>query len=128
VGNPDLADDAAGILLARELRERGLDHVLLETDLEEDEDLWAEDDRPLIFLDAVDFRESPGKVTLLPMGMVLNSISLTHRVLPALKGLLRPEQLKNAYMLGIQPEKLERGAGISPAVRRAIDRVAASIA
>lgn len=123
IGNPDLGDDGAGIAMARELRSRGAGGVLLEPELEEDEGLWAKDARPLIFLDAIDFREPPGKTTLLPMGLVLNSLSLTHRILPSIKGLLRPEQLRNAYILGIQPESLEEGAGISAPVRSAMDLV-----
>jgi len=124
IGNPEKSDDAAGILLAQELRKRGVIDVLLESEICEDESLWEHAaGRPLIFLDVVDFREQPGKVVLLPMNFVLNNVSLSHKFLPIVSGMMNYNQLKNAYMLGIQPESVADGVQLSAPVRRAMDDV-----
>lgn len=124
VGNPSLGDDAAGIELAEALRKRGIENVLLEAEIEDQEDRWIENrNRPMIFLDAVDFHETPGKVTLLPLHYVLQNTTLSHRVLHSVSGLMDYPQVKNAYYLGIQPESLEAGRETSPSVRKAIEAV-----
>jgi len=124
VGNPTLGDDAAGIELAEALRKQGNADVLLEAEIEEQEERWIDDpQRPLIFLDAMDFQQAPGKVTLLPLSLVLQNTSLSHRVLPSVSGLMNYPQIKNAYYLGIQPDSLEAGKEISPAVKQAIQSV-----
>ncbi len=124
VGNPTLGDDAAGIELAEALRKQGIPDVLLEAEIEEQEDLWIEDpQRPLIFLDALDFQETPGKVTLLPLNFVLQNTSLSHRVLPSVSGLMNYPQIKNAYYLGIQPDSLKADQELSPAVKQAVQAV-----
>lgn len=124
VGNPTLSDDGAGIKLARELKNTGIQDVLLESEIEQNEDLWTNDsDRPLIFLDAVDFNEDPGKVTLLPLHLILNNISLSHRLLPTVSGLINYSQMKNAYVLGIQPDSLQKGNQLSDPVKKALNEI-----
>jgi sulfhydrogenase subunit alpha len=124
VGNPTLSDDGVGIKLARELKETGIKDVLLESEIEQDEDLWTNDsDRPLIFLDAVDFKENPGKITLLPLHFILNNTSLSHRLLPTVSGLINYSKMKNAYVLGIQPGSLQKGNQLSPPVEKALNEI-----
>jgi hydrogenase maturation protease len=128
VGSPGLSDDGVGIQLALELRRRGNNNVYLESEIEKDEALWAKNaDRPLIFLDAVDFQEETGKVTLLAMNHVLNNVALSHKFLPIVSGLMNYRQLKNAYMLGIQPQTIEEGDKISDPVKKAMDSVLAEL-
>lgn len=128
VGSPDLSDDGVGIQLALELRKQGGYDVFLESEIAEDEDLWKENaHRPLIFLDAVDFQEETGKVTLLAMNHVLNNVALSHKFLPIVSGLMNYEQLKNSYMLGIQPQSIEEGDKISAPVKKAMDSVLAEL-
>lgn len=128
VGRPDRSDDGVGIQLALELRKhRGYD-VFLESEIEEDETLWEDNsDRPLIFLDAVDFQEETGKVTLLAMNHVLNNVALSHKFLPIVSGLMNYKQLKNAYMLGIQPQSIANGGEINDSVKKAMDDVLAEL-
>jgi len=124
VGNPTLGDDAAGIEMARTLKNQGVEDVWLESEVEENDGLGNEaDGRPIILLDAVDFEEAPGKVILLPMQIVLQNSSLSHRILPLISEVLSPRQMRNAYLLGIQADSLAQGKRISPAVRRAMGRV-----
>jgi len=54
---------------------------------------------------------------------VLNNVSLSHKFLPIFSGLMTYKQLKNAYMLGIQPESVEDGDRLSASVRKAMNDV-----
>ena len=87
IGNSSLADDAAGIRLAEALRQRGVPDVWLESEVEANDGIAEEEDRPLILLDAVDIKEAPGKITLLPMSIVMQNSTLSHRILPVVSGL-----------------------------------------
>jgi len=128
VGSPNRSDDGVGIQLALELRKHGGNDVFLESEIAEDETLWRDkDDRPLIFLDAVDFQEETGKVTLLAMNHVLNNVALSHKFLPIVSGLMNYKQLKNAYMLGIQPRTIEEGSEISDPVKNTMDAILAEL-
>ncbi len=128
VGSPGMSDDGVGVQLALELRKRGKNNVYLESEVEEDETLWKNNtDRPFIFLDAVDFQEETGKVTILVMNHVLNNVALSHKFLPIVSGLMNYRQLKNAYMLGIQPQTVAKGGKISAPVKEAMDSVLAEL-
>jgi Ni,Fe-hydrogenase maturation factor len=110
--------------MARTLKDQGVEDVWLESEVEENDGLEADPDgRPFILLDAVDFEEAPGKVTLLPMQIVLQNSSLSHKILPIVSEVLTPRQMRNAYLLGIQAGSLAEGERISPAVRRAMEEV-----
>lgn len=124
VGNQNLSDDGAGIALALELRREGVKNVLLETEIEEKENLWKNgDSRSLIFLDALDFKEKPGKVTLIPLSYVIQNAALSHNLLPFISGNINYMQLKNSFVLGIQPESIEEGKRISRPVTQALEKI-----
>lgn len=124
VGNPNRSDDALGIDLAKRLRDEGVSHVWLETEIREKDLLFGhQHDHPMIFLDAIDFQEEPGRIVLLPLEFVFRNVSLSHRFAPFIHAFRNNEQLKNAYILGIQPESVEEGKSISPAVRGALNKV-----
>ena len=128
VGSSERSDDGVGIQLAKALKKHGSCDVFLESEIEENEILEEfSNDRPLIFLDAVDFQEEAGKVTLVSMNHVLNNAALSHKFLPIVSGLMNYEQLKNAYMLGIQPQTIEEGDKISDPVKKAMDSVLAEL-
>jgi sulfhydrogenase subunit alpha len=121
IGNPNRSDDAMGIELARKMRDRGIKNVwvAIGPDLQ-DIPVNSQNGHPVIFLDAVDCQEVPGKITLLPLEYVFRNVSLSHRIAPFIQARLNNEQLKDAFILGIQPESVEQGGDISPAVHRAI--------
>jgi sulfhydrogenase subunit alpha len=124
IGNPSLGDDAAGIEMARAMKQQGVENVWLESEIEENDGLETEDNgQPFILLDAVDLQEAPGKVTLLPMQIVLQNSALSHKILPIISEILTPLQMQNAYLLGIQAGSLVEGEGISPEVRQAMEKV-----
>jgi len=124
VGKRNRSDDGVGIELALELRKHGAGDVWLESEIEEKETLWKNGlHRPLVFFDAVDFREKPGKVTLLPLHYIFSNSALSHRLLPFISGKINYDYLKNSYVLGIQPESIEEGKKISRPVRQSIVKV-----
>ncbi len=124
VGKRNRSDDGAGIELALELKKLGVSDVYLESELEDYKIPWKyKGSRPLIFFDAVDFRESPGKVTFLPLSYIMNNTRLSHMFLPFASMQMKYKHLKNAYMLGIQPESIEEGTKISRPVHQAIIKV-----
>jgi sulfhydrogenase subunit alpha len=123
IGNPSLGDDAAGIRLAEALRKRGVPDVWLESEVEANDGFVSEENRPLILLDAVDIQEAPGKVTMLPMSIVMQNSTLSHKILPVVSEILDHKQLRNAYLLGIQAETLNMGGDISSDVLLAMDAV-----
>lgn len=127
VGNRNRSDDGVGVKLALELKKRGVKDVFLEGEIEK-EGLWKNiHQRPLIFFDAVNFREKPGKVTLIPLVYVLQNVRLSHRFLPFITGSISNKRLKISYVLGIQPESIEKGRKISQSARRALNKVIEAI-
>jgi len=124
VGSPDRTDDAAGIELALDLKKLESVDVALESDLMERKDSDQRvDNQTFIFLDALDFKEEPGKITLLPLHYVLNNSILSHRFQPLLALITDHKQLRNAYVLGIQPERITEGKKISASVRSAMAKI-----
>jgi hydrogenase maturation protease len=124
VGRKDRSDDGAGLELACKLIKLGKGDVYLESELDENEMPWREgNNRPLIFLDALDFRERPGKVILIPLHYLFSNSSLSHRLLPFFPAKMSYKQLKNSFVLGIQPESIEEGRKISRPVRKTLAKV-----
>ncbi len=124
IGNPNLSDDGAGIALARRLREQGKEDIILEEEIEE-KGITGEkrNKRSLIFIDALDFQETPGKVILIPLAFVLQNAVLSHKFLPFLKTPISNELLKNSFVLGIQPESIGQGRKISLSVRLTLEKI-----
>jgi sulfhydrogenase subunit alpha len=128
VGKGNRSDDGVGIEIALGLRNQGMSDVWLESEIKKNKAPWKKEyHRPLIFLDAIDFKEEPGKVILLPLHYIFSNASLSHKLLPFLSGEIRYERLMNSYVLGIQPESTEEGRKISKPIRLAIVKVLAQI-
>jgi sulfhydrogenase subunit alpha len=124
IGNSNLSDDGAGITLARRLREQGREDIILEEEIEEKGITGGKrNNRSLIFIDALDFQEAPGKVILIPLAFVLQNAVLSHKFLPFLKTPMSNELLKNSFVLGIQPESIGQGRKISLSVRLTLEKI-----
>ena len=123
VGKRNRSDDGAGIELALELRRQGVRDVWLESEMGEREASWKDGLRPVVFLDAVDFKEKPGKVTFFPLHHVFSNSALSHRLLPFISSQINNMQIRNSFVLGIQPESIEEGQKISGPVREALTEV-----
>jgi len=128
VGNRNRSDDGVGIELSLELRKHGVKDVWFESEIREKKGLWRDKyNRPIIFVDAVDFREKPGKITLLPLHCILSNSLLSHKFLPFVSVDINYKRLKNSFVLGIQPESIEKGSKISIPVRLALKKILAQV-
>jgi sulfhydrogenase subunit alpha len=124
VGNPDRSDDALGIHIAKRLKEEGVENVWLETELRgKDLPIEHPGEHPIVFLDAIDIQDQPGKITMIPFEYVFRQVSLSHKLAPFAKAFKSNEQVKNTYILGIQPESLRENGKISAPVRDAVNKI-----
>ncbi len=127
VGRDGRSDDGAGLELASRMKDLGIEDVYLEAEIEEDHILGGLSGRPLVFIDALNTNERPGKITILPLQQLFWSAVLSHRLMPSLTLRLAYDQIKNAYLLGIQPESIVEGDQLSPPVRAALEKVISEI-
>jgi sulfhydrogenase subunit alpha len=123
VGQKDRSDDGAGLELASRMKELGVKDVYLEAEIEEDHILEGLAGRPLVFIDAININERPGKIVMLPLQQLFWNAVLSHRLLPSLTNRLACDQVKNAYVLGIQPESIVEGGQLSKPVRLALGKI-----
>jgi Ni,Fe-hydrogenase maturation factor len=59
---------------------------------------------------------------------VFRQASLSHRFAPFIQILKNGEQLKNSYLLGVQPQFVKEGGNLSLRVREALDKILECIA
>jgi hydrogenase maturation protease len=122
VGNPDLGDDAVGPCVAEALSGAGhLDAIVAGTTPERwMERLSSGEYANVLFVDAVEFGGAPGSAVLLE-GREIRSrfpqIS-THKIsLGTLSDLIERRGATRVYVLGVKPQSLAPGLGLTPAVR-----------
>jgi len=128
VGKRNRSDDGAGLKLALNLKKLGMNRVLLESEIKEKKHLGNYCYHgPIIFIDAVDFNERPGKITLLPLQYVFSNSSLSHKFLPFVSVGISHKELKNSFVLGIQPKSIKKGNKISIPVRLALRKIQAHL-
>jgi hydrogenase maturation protease len=128
-GHPDRGDDAAGVLVARRLREWGIETrdatALLEA--------WAPDD-VVIVVDATVTGERPGTVRVwdgkeLPASMPCRTSTHGFGVAEAIGLAKALDRLpKRLQVYGIEGKRFALGDGVSPEVAGAVEVVAARIA
>lgn len=126
LGNTDYGDDGFGVRLAETLAAAGVPDVVI---------AGASPDRfvgraagegfnHLIFIDAVEFGSAPGSVVFLnaeEMSARFPQIS-THKIsLGLLAKWIEASGSTRAWLLGVQPESLKPGAGLTPTVQRTLE-------
>jgi hydrogenase maturation protease len=123
IGNAEGGDDAFGVRLGEELARAKVPHVVIAGTEPEQMLLRGVSDRfeHLIFVDAVDVGAAPGSVVFLntdEMASRFPQVS-THRLsLGLLAGWVEARGTTKAWLLGVQPESLQRRHELSPCVRR----------
>jgi hydrogenase maturation protease len=133
-GNPDRADDAAGLLVARRLRELGMQACELSGEALELLDAWS-GEADVLVVDAMKSGAPPGTITVwdahtsrLPASQFRCS---THAL-----GLAEAIELARALdrlppkliVVGIEGHRFDRGEPPSPEVAEAVERLAQQIA
>ena len=128
LGNPAWSDDGFGVRLATALARLGVaDVVVAGNGLEAYAGRLATGNFDhLVFLDAVEFGESPGAVIWLSSGEIVARFPQvsTHKIgLGVLARLIESNHRTRCWLLGCQPASLRDHEGLTPAVRQTLDRV-----
>ena len=128
LGNPDRADDGAGIEIARQLKGLVAERVFSETEGLEGivlRILERKDAEVALFVDAVDFGGRPGEVQIFSDVSFPPCTISTHEVPLALLSTFLKKEGKETYLLGIQPRTLDFDSEISEEVHRSLGEIAA---
>jgi hydrogenase 3 maturation protease len=126
VGNADYGDDALGVHLAEALRQAGVPDVIVAGNSPERYLGSVANIKPdhLVFLDAVEFGAAPGSVVFLDSRQIAArypQIS-THKIsLGTLATFAESNGVTKTWLLGVQPESLKEGQGLTPSVRKTLD-------
>lgn len=125
-----MGDDGVGPAVARELAKQGYEVVTCGSDLSpvltriENVDL-------LIVVDAVDWGAKPGSVFVAKLDEVnevyarcSHRLGVTSMLKVMMKVFKKPE---NVYLVGVQPERVEPVAELTPKVKLAVDEVVARV-
>jgi sulfhydrogenase subunit alpha len=122
-GREGRSDDSVGLEIASRMKSLGIEDVYLEAEVQGSPVLEGMADRPLVFIDALDMNERPGKIAVLPLQQLFWNAVLSHRLLPSLTNRLTAGQIQNAYVLGIQPESIVQGGRLSEPIRAALEEI-----
>jgi hydrogenase maturation protease len=113
LGNPDRADDGAGLKIVLNWKARLERRAFLETEVSAETVVLDGLDDPaagvFLFVDAADFSGSPGESRLFgldDLGRVRPAFSTHHVPMDLLMGLIESRR-KEAFLLGIQPGSME---------------------
>ena len=128
LGNPDLGDDGLGVRLAEAMAERGHPRVVLAGTTPERwiETLAAGGTARVVFLDAVEFGGEPGSVVWMEAGDLearYPQVS-THKLSLGMLARLLEARGVRVSLLGVKPQSLRPGAGLSEPVRRTVGLLA----
>ncbi len=133
IGSESRGDDAAGIKVVTQLRkEISSPDVLFIDGGTVPENYTSKvkkfEPKTVILIDSVHFGEEPGTVSRVdPSEIVQESVS-THRLpLSKLIEYLKIETDAEVILLGIQPENLDIGSGISEKVQKSVDELVSTL-
>lgn len=126
LGNVELGDDGFGVRLAEKLIEAGTTDVIVGG---ASPDRWLgrvveEGFDQLVFLDAVEFGNAPGSVVLLSTEEIIArfpQVSTHHISLGLLAKWVETTGNTRAWLLGVQPESLNRVGSLTPKVQATLD-------
>ncbi len=122
VGNPDLGDDAFGPCVAEALAGAGHQDAIVAGTTPERwmERLSSGEFASVLFVDAVEFSGAPGSAVLLEGREIRNRFPQvsTHKLsLGTLSELIERRAATRVYVLGVKPQSLAPGLGLTPTVR-----------
>jgi hydrogenase maturation protease HycI len=127
IGNPCRGDEAAGGLVARQIRDVPGVYAIDAQDVPENHWRQVVDQRPdtIIMVHAVNLYSTPGFVALLDKHRIAGYWPTTHRMpINVLMGHFERETHARIYLIGIQPRQTDFMQSVSPEVQASIAGVA----
>ena len=130
VGNSLRRDDGVGIVVAASLRRalarrRSAGVVHDQSGFPESELSRIPVGAGVVIFDAIEARVAPGSIACAPLGDTKYGFFVTHnvplRLIPGIAG------RKDVFVIGIEPESVEFGEGLSPRVRSSADALVVDI-
>ncbi|MCF8307914.1 MAG: hydrogenase maturation protease [Bacteroidales bacterium] len=123
MGNRIKRDDGVGIYISEQLKEQGIEDIVIAENSIENY-IGKINDRQaktIVMIDAMDMTEEPGFYKLVTVSDVQNTTTNTHNL--SLSTISSFFDAKNQWVLGIQPEEVTFGMGLTPQVQSAADRI-----
>ena len=127
IGNRLRGDDGVGPEIIKRLK--SILPTLLLFDVGETpenylEKIAREKPNTIVLIDAVELGASPGTIKIIEGDDIRNESFSTHNVsLKVVVNYLQKESSGDVFLLGIQPETIEFGRGISKAVRESLENI-----
>lgn len=128
IGNPCRGDDAAGSLVARQIRDAPGVCVIDAQDVPEDYLCLAVNQQPdtVVLIDSVDLDSAPGSIALLDKNHVAGYWPSTHRVpICLLMDYLERETNARIFLIAVQPRQTVFLEPVSEEVYSSVARIAA---
>ena len=127
IGNVIKGDDGAGCEVIASMKGR-VDLPIVDCcEVPENYGGWVERQglEVAIYIDAVDFGGTPGEVRMIPMEKLMMTASSTHSLsLHYMIKYLKEDWEGKPVMIGIQPESMKLGDGLSDSVRKGVEELA----
>jgi hydrogenase 3 maturation protease len=132
IGNPMLGDDAAGPRLIELLQKAGVEGLILIDAGPAPERHFGEIEAAapdaVLLVDAVDWGAAAGEVAFFEEDSLPQRLSSTHDVsMRLIMRYIREQTGAKVGLVGIQPAQAAFGAGLSPQVEDAVNRLAKSL-
>jgi hydrogenase 3 maturation protease len=133
IGNPLRGDDAVGMEIVKLLKGK----VPMNVELLECETVPENFTRQIrefnpthvLMIDAAQFEAEPGEARLVPPEKILGMTLSTHAIpLSMLAEVIKDSINAKVMILGVQPQKIEFGEGLTPELQKASKRIAGILA
>ncbi len=127
MGNRIKHDDGVGIYIAAELKNRHSCKVIVAENSIENYlgKINAQQKDYVVFIDAVNFGKEPGYTQLLPVQNIHDSTTNTHNLsLKTISGFLEAREI---WILGVQPQQMGFGFGLSEKIKKVADSIIESL-
>ncbi len=123
MGNRIKSDDGAGIYISEELRKQGIENIVIAENSIENYigKINRHKANIILMIDAMDMDEEPGYFKIVPIDRIMNTTTNTHNL--SLRTISSFFEAENQWVLGIQPEEVSFGIGLTPRVQSAADRI-----